>query len=114
MKTQIYVYLTFLMVFLTLFLLGCSSQTPKDQGRDGIIADNNTPTMGNNTRRMPGQEMNDTQRLEMMQKSVEACAGLSDGDACIFTTTRGEMEGSCGIRDSELSCMPKMQDRPPR
>lgn len=40
------------------------------------------------------------------QQAIQACASLSAGDACSFTTPRGEISGACAQLISGLACVP--------
>ncbi|MCP4699663.1 MAG: hypothetical protein GY862_22860 [Gammaproteobacteria bacterium] len=40
------------------------------------------------------------------QPAIDACSGSSEGSSCSFQTPDGTINGSCGIAENQLACMP--------
>ena len=79
-----------------LFLVACSQDRRFDDRR-GM--------------RGPMMDMSDEERQafmeERMRLGAEACEERIEGDSCTMTSPRGEMQGTCNLRDDVLSCMPE-------
>lgn len=49
------------------------------------------------------------QDREIPQELIDACSGLVDGDSCLVTTPRGDINGVCSNIDDVISCKPEME-----
>ena len=93
----------FLMIFVIgVIFAGCAKQ-------DRFSGEKDFQRMENRDFRGPPGDMDPERQAmfeQMQEKAKAACQDKTEGDACTTEGPRGEMQGTCNLREDVLSCMP--------